>query len=276
VTEAEATLTRAEAAMATVDRRIQLQRAAIEQAAAEVKRSEAEQQRAGLDRARYDELAQQQWVSSQRNEAAAADARKADAALLGARAALSVARHELDVLEGTRLEAQAAIEQARANARKARVDLERTVVHAPIDAEVLRVNVRPGEYAQAGVLAEPLMTLGAVGPLHVRVDIDEADAWRVHPGAPATAFLRGNTDIRTKLAFVRFEPDVVPKRSLTGSRAERVDTRVLQVLYRFEPMQFPARVGQQVDVHIESNPELALASRFRPAVAAYPLADGSR
>jgi len=33
--------------------------------------------------------------------------------------------------------------------------------------------------------------------------------------------------------------------------SERVDTRVLQIIYRFEPPPFPVYTGQQVDVYIE-------------------------
>ncbi len=47
---------------------------------------------------------------------------------------------------------------------------------------------------------------------------------------------------------------MVPKRSLTGDSAERVDTRVLQALYSFDPAKLPAYVGQQMDVYIEAPP----------------------
>jgi len=117
---------------------------------------------------------------------------------------------------------------------------------------ILKVNVRVGEYAQAGVLANPLMTMGSADPLHIGVDIDEADSWRVQPDGPAIARLRGNPAITMALAFVRFEPYVLPKRSLSGDNAERVDTRVLQVIYAFAPKDFPAFVGQQVDVFIKA------------------------
>jgi len=50
---------------------------------------------------------------------------------------------------------------------------------------------------------------------------------------------------------VRIEPYVIPKKSLTGDNTERVDTRVLQVIYRFERPSFPIYAGQQVDVFIE-------------------------
>jgi hypothetical protein len=51
---------------------------------------------------------------------------------------------------------------------------------------------------------------------------------------------------------VRIEPYVVPKKSLTGDNSERVDTRVLQVLYAL-PDDRPAKVyvGQQMDVFLD-------------------------
>ncbi len=251
VEEAMAALRTAEAALATIDQRIALQQAAVGQSVAEMTVAEAERERARLDRVRYARLAAQDWASRQREEEAVADARKANATVDSLRAALAVAHHELEVQKASRTEAEARVAQGRAAVERAQVDLDRTVARSPIAGVVLRVNLRPGEYAQPGVLAEPLLTLGALDPLYVRVEVDEADAWRVRPGASATALLRGNATIRTELQFVRFEMDLVPKRSLTGSRAERVDTRVLQVIYRFDPSAFPARVGQQVDVFIE-------------------------
>ena len=105
-----------------------------------------------------------------------------------------------------------------------------------------------------GVLATPLVVVGETEPLHVRVDIDEHESWRVRPGARAEAVLRGNASLRVALEFVRIEPFVVPKRSLTGDSTERVDTRVLQAIYRFRRGTLPFFVGQQVDVFIEATP----------------------
>ena len=65
---------------------------------------------------------------------------------------------------------------------------------------------------------------------------------------------RGNRALETPIHFARFEPYVVPKRSLTGDTTERVDTRVLQVLYQFHPGDLPVYVGQQMDVFIEAPP----------------------
>jgi hypothetical protein len=101
------------------------------------------------------------------------------------------------------------------------------------------------------VLQQPLILLGSITPMNVRVDVDENDAWRVHAGAAATAYLRGNKDINVPLTFVRFEPYVIPKASLTGESKERVDTRVLQVIFSFDAGDLPIAVGQQMDVFID-------------------------
>src|SRR5262245_11524215 len=102
--------------------------------------------------------------------------------------------------------------------------------------------------------------MGTLVPLHLRVDVDEQDAWRVQPQAKAVGSVRGNSSLRTTLEFVRFEPYVMPKRSLTGDSTERVDTRVLQV-NRFHPDQLPIHVGQQMDVFIEAPPVSMITSK---------------
>jgi multidrug efflux pump subunit AcrA (membrane-fusion protein) len=150
--------------------------------------------------------------------------------------------------------AQAEVTAAEAQVKAVETQIDRLTVRAPVDGEVLQVKVRLGEFAPTGVLATPLMLIGDVETLHVRVDIDENDAWRLKPNAPARAFLRGNRDLATDLKFFRVEPYVVPKRSLTGESTERVDTRVLQVLYSFDRNSLPVYVGQQMDVFIEAEP----------------------
>jgi HlyD family secretion protein len=128
----------------------------------------------------------------------------------------------------------------------------RLTVRAPVDGEILQLKIHLGEFAQTGFLAQPVILMGGIEPINVRVDVDENEAWRVRNGAPATGFLRGNKDITTPLKFVRFEPYVIPKVSLTGESTERVDTRVLQVIFSFERGALPVFVGQQMDVYIDA------------------------
>jgi len=157
------------------------------------------------------------------------------------------------LINKTRLSsAETLVQQAEAGLASTQITLARLIVQAPVDGEVLQVNIRPGEFAQAGVLTKPLMLLGNLDQLHVRVDIDENDAWRFDRNSKAVAYLRGNRNFKVDLTPVYVEPYVIPKKSLTGDSTEQVDTRVLQALYSFDRKQLPIYVGQQMDVFIEA------------------------
>ena len=148
---------------------------------------------------------------------------------------------------------RAQIATAAAQLERARVDLARRTVRAPITGQVLQVRTRAGEFAPAAALAagqDALMTIGQVNPLHVRIDIDEDEAGRVAIGKDAVISARGDALRRTNARFVRTEPQVVPKRSLTNAATERVDVRVLQVIFALPPEASGYFVGQQVDAFI--------------------------
>jgi len=148
--------------------------------------------------------------------------------------------------------ARAAVAQAQAQMEQTRTELERSIVRAPIDGEVLQVNVRLGEFVGAPP-SQALVLLGNSHKLHVRVDVDEHDIPRFHANTAAWASLRGNPAVKYPLQFMRVEPFVVPKKSLTGDNTERVDTRVLQVIYSLD-LKDKQRVyiGQQMDVFIDA------------------------
>jgi multidrug resistance efflux pump len=177
-------------------------------------------------------------------------------AVKAAEARLDAAKGELALLRAGTWKpdldiARAEVEEARRQVERVEADVSRLTVTAPIDGEILQCKVHAGEYAQAGPLAQPLILMGATARLNVRADIDEQDAWRIKGGAAASGTVRGNTADRLPLHFVRVEPYVIPKRNLTGDSTERVDTRVLQVIFALDP---GARVyaGQQLDVFIEA------------------------
>lgn len=156
--------------------------------------------------------------------------------------------------------AQARVELAKAQLREAQEKLKQAIaqqdlhfVRAPFAASVLQVKVRPGQFAPANIINEPLLTLGRTDPLYVRVDIDESDIGRLVLGASASVSVRGSPNRRTEASFVRVEPLVVPKRSLTNAASERVDTRVLQVLYALPKQASGFYIGQQIDAFISAS-----------------------
>jgi multidrug efflux pump subunit AcrA (membrane-fusion protein) len=145
--------------------------------------------------------------------------------------------------------AEAAVKEASARLEQLKTEIGRAVVVAPVDGVVLQVNIRPGERISE-LDTRPLMVLGDIRSCHVRVDVDERDIPRFRVDAPAKGYPRGESSCELRLRFVRVEPYVVPKKALTGENTERVDTRVLQVIYALEPGQAPVYVGQQLDVFI--------------------------
>ena len=149
--------------------------------------------------------------------------------------------------------AEARLSNASAELRAVRVDIDLLTVRAPIDGDVLQIKIRPGEYEPTGLPAQPHILLGSLDRLHVRVDIDENDAWRFRQQAPAVAFVRGNPLFKTDLRFEYAEKYVIPKRSLTGESTERVDTRVMQVVYSFNRTDLSVYPGQLMDVYIEDH-----------------------
>jgi RND family efflux transporter MFP subunit len=158
--------------------------------------------------------------------------------------------YALEVAKRALVRAEAELEQAIAQRDETKRLLSRLTVRAPRAGTVLQVNVRAGEYAMPGA-TDPLILLGETQQLQVRADVDEVNAPLVKPGASGVAYLKGSTTQAIPLTFARIEPYIVPKKSLTGDNTERVDTRVLQIIYRFEPPPFPVYTGQQVDVFIE-------------------------
>jgi len=148
--------------------------------------------------------------------------------------------------------AKSEVAQAEAQVKLVKTNIERLTMNAPLDGEILQKRVRLGQFAQCGPSSEPLMIMGGGGHLNVRADIDESDAWRVRPNTAAVGYVRGDSKQKFALEFVRFEPYVLPKKSLTGDSTERVDTRVLQAIYRISDAKAPVHVGQQMDLYIES------------------------
>jgi len=176
-----------------------------------------------------------------------------------------ISQEEADLRSYAAETAAAQVAQAKAQINATTTTLELLTVRAPVAGQVMQLKVHLGEFAQTGVLAQPVILFGNVAPLNVRTDVDENEAWRVCESAPAVGFLRGNKEVSTPLKFVRFEPYVIPKVSLTGEPTERVDTRVLQVIYSIERGSLPIKAGQQMDIYID-------ASAQPPAPAATSLA----
>ena len=151
---------------------------------------------------------------------------------------------------------KARIGSAEAQLNRAKVQLDLLTIRAPRDGRILQVNTRAGEFASPmtmlGSGTDPIIVLGQTEELQLRADVDEDNASRVRTGMAAKAYIKGRRDVEMPLRFVRIEPYIVPKKSLTGESSEHVDTRVLQIIYRFDrPKGAGVYVGQQMDVFLD-------------------------
>ena len=168
----------------------------------------------------------------------------------------SVSKDVLDTAED-------AVQQAAAALKVANALLEKYSVKAAVDGVVLSVDAMVGSYvsAQGAYDAytqgfDPLVVMGA-SPEHlaVRCYVDEIlvarlpSKWHIQ----AQMSIRG-TDIKVPLEFVRVQPYVSPKIELSNQRQEKVDLRVLPVIFRFEKQDAPVYPGQLVDVYIGQRP----------------------
>src|SRR6266481_6171957 len=179
VAQAEAAVATGEAIIATYESRLKLQQAMIDQAAAGLKSTEADLSRAQQDYKRYSSLMTSDFASRQRFEQAEADARKAEAALAKSRAALAAEQHQLAVLRSLQREEEAKLQQARANLRLAEIDLDNTVIRAPISGIAGNRAGQVGQYVKPGT---QLLSLVPLLQVYVTANFKETQLTRMRPG----------------------------------------------------------------------------------------------
>jgi HlyD family secretion protein len=140
--------------------------------------------------------------------------------------------------------------------------LQKYSVKAPSKGVVLAVNAAVGSYVSSQGAYDPypqqfdpLVVMGAPQDhLAVRCFVDEILVSRLPSSLHIRAemSLRGSYTNKVSLEFVRVQPYVSPKIELSNQRQEKVDLRVLPVIFRFEKKDAPVYPGQLVDVFIGS------------------------
>jgi multidrug efflux pump subunit AcrA (membrane-fusion protein) len=145
------------------------------------------------------------------------------------------------------------LEQQKSLLNLAKINLDKLTIKAPSNGLILKVRVKPGEFISEQTSSEhaPIL-MGNHSPLHLRVQIDENDFWRFKPEAKAIAYLKSNKDIKFSLSLVRVTPYAMPKQHLNGDSSEKVDTRIIEVIYKIDEPNPNVLIGQQLDVFIEA------------------------
>ncbi len=146
--------------------------------------------------------------------------------------------------------AEADLAQTKSEVEAIKLRIDRFTVRSPIDATVLKRNIEPGQFVPTSA---PALVIGDLSTLRVRARVDEEDAPLLKDRAKGVARVRGVASESLELRWLWVEPLAEPKTELTGATIERVDTRVVEVM--FEVVGTPrARLfaGQVVDVFIDA------------------------
>ncbi|MBE0621941.1 MAG: efflux RND transporter periplasmic adaptor subunit [Burkholderiales bacterium] len=147
---------------------------------AEVSRSEVNLADVKRDYERKQMLVEKGFVS-------AADRDKALAVYNGAQEQVKTARAQLAVAEAQAKNAQAVVKQRESQLAQARVDLDRTIIRAPVDGVVIKRSVDAGQTVAASLQAPELFQIAQnLREMQVEASIDEADVGRVKFDQDAT------------------------------------------------------------------------------------------
>jgi HlyD family secretion protein len=172
----------------------------------------------------------------------------------------SVSRDALDTASNAVRSAKASLELTRKQYEAAKALLCKYTLTARQDGMILAINTSVGSYisSQGGYNSYtsgyvPVIVMGNPdNSLQVRCYVDEILIQRLPEPKriSASMSIRGTT-IKIPLKFVRFQPNVTPKIELSSQRTERVDVRVLPLIFSFEkPENLTLYPGQLVDIYI--------------------------
>jgi membrane fusion protein (multidrug efflux system) len=178
VAQEEAQVAAAEASISTIDSQIIWQQTKIDQVAAQQRSAAAELTRAKTVYDRYKKMIIDKVIGTQELDEATAAYLKAQAAVTETAAELAAEQTQLGVYQTSRKEAEAKHAEADAARQLAQIDLDRTLIHAPIDGVIGNRAVRVGQYVKAG---SQLLSLVPTD-VHVVANFKETQLDRMRPG----------------------------------------------------------------------------------------------
>jgi membrane fusion protein (multidrug efflux system) len=253
------------ASVATFETRHDHQVAMINQAEAMVASANAELNRANLDQKRYISLMTSEVATKQRYETAEADATKAAANLLRAKAALEAEKQQLALIDAEKHEEQAKREQARAALRLAQNDLDNTVIRAPVDGVIGNRAGQVGQYVKPGTQVALLVPLPKV---YVTANFKETQLTRMRPGQPVEISVDAYPDQVIEGKLESFAPasgaefSLLPPDNATGNFTKIVQRVPVRIAVSTDgPLSSLLRPGLSVVVNVDTRAEGATTAQ---------------
>jgi membrane fusion protein (multidrug efflux system) len=260
VAQAEAAVLARRAAIDVIDKQIASQQAAIAEADASLRSTRADSVRSEEDLKRYRALAASNYVSNQKLEVAQADQRKARAAVDRAEAARALEQNQIAVLQANRSQALAQIAQAEADLAAAKLDLDNTVVRAPVDGVIGNRTGQTGQYVKPGT---QIMVIVPTDELYVVANFKETQLNGMKPGQTATlrvdAFpnlaIKGHIDSFAPASGAKFS--LLPPDNATGNFTKIVQRVPVKLAIDKAEGSPPLVPGMSVVVDIDKRGEAA-------------------
>jgi membrane fusion protein (multidrug efflux system) len=244
-----------QADVAAVDDKAALEQAMIAQKAAGVMSAQADAGRMAVDSKRYSDLAAKGWVSEQKVEQVRAGEKQSAASVAAAQAALVAEQRAAQGLGSAREQKLAQVQAAQAQVQQARLDLERTVIRAPVGGVIGARSVRVGQLVQPG---QTMMVVVPLGETYVVANFKETQLSRLRIGQPVEikadalgrTVIRGRIDSFSPATGAEFA--LIPVENAVGNFtkiAQRVPVRI--VVDKGQPVSGALRPGLSLEVKVD-------------------------
>ena len=237
--QADANVDAARARVANVAQEVGLQRALVRQAEAQRRSALAELTLAGKTSNRRRELVAGGAISQAQVDESDAGRVRAEAGASASSATVDAQRQKINVLGTQREAAVAALAQAEAARDLARIDLENTVVRAPIAGVVGNRQVRLGRLVAPGA---PLLDIVPVDELFVVANFKETQLEHIRPGLTARVTIDGYSGVAFEGIVDSFAPgsgsafSLIPPDSATGNFVRVVQRVPVKIRLRSNPL----------------------------------------
>jgi multidrug resistance efflux pump len=189
---AEAAVSQTQDNAQNIDAQIRVQQAQVGASHAQVEQAQAALTFAEQQAARYQDLVEKQAGTVMMAQQTASTRRQDQAALKNAQSALTLAERQIESLKAQRSSAEAAIAQAIAQRDQAKVNLERTQIHSPVNGWVTNLLARLGDYATVG---RSVISVVDANSFWVDAYFEETQLAYIHEGDPAKIKLMGYSQI---------------------------------------------------------------------------------
>jgi len=276
LSQAEADVAAAEAAVRNLDAQIALQQPLIEQGTADVAAAEATLKFAQEEQARYDGLMKSGSGTIQRAQQTDAALREKTAQLQHGRSGLLAAERKIDVLTTERARAVAQLDRARAVAQQATLNLSYTTITAPVGGTVGARSLRVGQFVQAGTQLMAVVPLDAV---YVVANFKETQLTNVRNGQPVEiridsfhgTTLKGHVDSLSPASGLEFA--LLPPDNATGNFTKIVQRVPVKIVLDDQNLKGLLRPGMSAEpvVNTKATVLAERATRARLASDAAPV-----